>query len=321
MAAEATVFARIDQNTPDWFDWRRFNCNASDAPIIMNAAPVYWETRTWDALRERKHAEDMGEPVAPSKIFLERAQGAGHALEPRARAWFADHAGVDLAPACASRVLADVPLAASFDALDGDRRVHAEIKTATSPKSRINRLLAEPDAFADPVFDYVRWQLVHHYAVLDDAADWRFHVVVAGLDAAGERTFGAVPVDGATLAAQTGALLDRWRRFLDGDDQERLDTDWRSAAEDWLRADDDVKAAQKRLAEAKGRLVALADADDDPLHLQQGYGVKLSTYDRTDVRWKDVAANFGLDPGEIRERAGRTTTVTTVKRSEHTARS
>ena len=321
MDAQATVFAPIAQNTPDWYDWRRFNCNASDAPIIMNAAPVYWETRTWDDLRERKHAEDMGEPVAPSKIFLERAHGAGHALEPRARDWFADAVGVDPAPACASRVLADVPLAASFDALDTGRRVHAEIKTAVSPKSRINRLLADPGAFADPAFDYVRWQLVHHYAVLDDAADWRFHVVVAGLDAAGERTFGAVAVDGAVLAEHTAALLERWRRFLDGDDQERLDADWRTAAEDWLRADDDVKAAQKRLHEAKARLVALAAADDDPLHLQQGYGVKLTTYQRTDVRWKDVAANFDLDPAEIKERAGRTTTVTTVKRSEHTARS
>ena len=317
--AASTVFADVAQNTPDWHDWRRFQCTASDAPIVMNAAPDYWETRTWNELRERRHAEAMGEPVDPAKIFLERAHGAGHALEPVARDWFSAETGARLAPACASRVVAGVPLAASFDAVDPALRLHAEVKTAAGPKSRINRLVADPAAFDDPVFDYVRWQLVHHHAVLDDAADWRFHVVVAGLDADGKRVFGAVPVDAAELAERTAELVERWRRFLDGEDQERLDAAWRDAARDWLAADDDAKAAKKRLDDAKRRLVALAQADDDPLHLQQGFGVKLSTYARTDVRWKDVAANFGLDEAEIRDKAGKTTTVTTVKRSERTA--
>ncbi len=211
-AAEPTVFADVAQNTPDWHDWRRFQCTASDAPIVMNAAPDYWETRTWNELRERRHAEAMGEPVDPAKIFLERAHGAGHALEPFARDWFSAETGARLAPACASRVVAGVPLAASFDAVDPALRLHAEVKTAAGPKSRINRLVDDPAAFDDPVFDYVRWQLVHHHAVLDDAADWHFHVVVAGLDAGGKRVFGAVPVDAAELAERTAELVERWRR-------------------------------------------------------------------------------------------------------------
>ena len=321
MPADNTVFVDIEQNTPPWYDWRRFKCSASDAPILMNAAPSYWETRTWAELRARLHAEAAGEPVPAPKIFLDRAYGAGHAAEEAARAWFNDRQGIRATPRCASRdVDGGIVLAASFDAIETAYRVHAEIKTATSPKSKINNLVGDPAALQDDAFAYVRWQLVHHAAVLaDDAANYGFHVVVAGVSPAGKRVHGAVAVDPCTLLDDVPPLVDRWTRFLAGHDQERLDDAWREAAGEWLAADDAVKAAQKRQREAKARLLALVAADDDPLHLQQGHGVRVSTYERTDVRWKDVAAHYGLSEDDIRDAAGKTSTVTTVKRSDNTA--
>ena len=59
----------IEQNTPEWLDWRKGKATASQAAIIMGAAPNYWKVRTWEDLA-LEHAGLSEAPDAHTQAYV-----------------------------------------------------------------------------------------------------------------------------------------------------------------------------------------------------------------------------------------------------------
>ncbi len=81
-------YIQLQQNTPEWLDWRFEGIGASDAPAIMGENP--WKSRT--RLMKEKHERRI--------VKLNAAMIRGTALEPIARQSYENKFGIAVPPAC-----------------------------------------------------------------------------------------------------------------------------------------------------------------------------------------------------------------------------
>jgi len=109
----------LEQNTPEWEEWRFTGIGASDAPAIMD------ENR-FKSARELLH-EKINRISPPQNIHMQR----GSQLEPTAREAYSKKYGIELAPLCVQSTEHHW-LRASLDAISptGDHLV--EIKCGQS---------------------------------------------------------------------------------------------------------------------------------------------------------------------------------------------
>jgi len=106
----------LEQNTPEWLEWRKGGIGGSDAPAIMGVSP-------WDSplsLWQRR----MG--LVPPKQ-MSQAMQRGHQLEPVARALLEKETGLVFAAMCGEHKKFPF-LKASFDGVSMCRTALAEIK-------------------------------------------------------------------------------------------------------------------------------------------------------------------------------------------------
>lgn len=116
----------LEQNTPEWEDWRFSGIGASDAPAIMG------ENRFKSAselLHEKKNR------ISPSKnIYMQR----GSQLEPIARGEYSSKYGIELTPLCVQSTERHW-LRASLDAISHARNHLVEIKCGESAYTKARR--------------------------------------------------------------------------------------------------------------------------------------------------------------------------------------
>jgi putative phage-type endonuclease len=121
----------LEQNTPEWLEWRKGGIGGSDAPAIMGVSP-------WDSplsLWQRR----MG--LVPQKV-MSMAMQRGHELEPIARALLEKETGLVFAPMCGEHKKFGF-LKASFDGVSFCRTALAEIK-APNLKDHANAIGVDP---------------------------------------------------------------------------------------------------------------------------------------------------------------------------------
>ena len=151
------VFVPLEQNSDQWQEWRASVRSASDAPVIMGAAPSYWQKRTWDDLRNP--------PEREVSEFTRRLWDMGH----RREAWYREAHGLPIEPACVQRGDYAASLDGFFEGL-GDS--WWEIKSVRSGSSRmwtrfpVGMHYSEVREHMLAELPHVWWQLVHQAHVV-----------------------------------------------------------------------------------------------------------------------------------------------------------
>ena len=148
------------QGTPEWLEWRSGFAMASEAPVIMGAAPSWASVKTWADLRATKAGLERSKSE-----WLEQAAERGKAEEAKARfMMFPEHE-----PVCV--VHDDGVYAAS---LDGYREENGgsivEIKCPQyGLKSKMYEQARNPGIYVERIPDHVWWQMVHQAYVVGES--------------------------------------------------------------------------------------------------------------------------------------------------------
>lgn len=145
-----------EQGSAEWHQWRKRVLTASNAPIIMGAAPPYWSRRTWD---------DLADP-APSEHseWTLRMFRAGHVREQQ-------YGDQHLPSWEHGPVFQRGRFGASLDYARGDRWIDwVEVKSPMSHRSLTWRRAVTVLDGADGEQSHIWWQLVHQAGVLGGSA-------------------------------------------------------------------------------------------------------------------------------------------------------
>lgn len=110
----------LEQNTPEWEEWRRTGIGASDAPVITTGN-IFGKTPF--TLWLHKVSGIKAEFTEVAQEHMKR----GHELEPTARELFIKHTGIYVEPLCVQSIAHPFMLV-SIDGISLDRRVLCEIK-------------------------------------------------------------------------------------------------------------------------------------------------------------------------------------------------
>ena len=271
----------LEQGSADWLAWRRSRCMASEAPVIMGAAPDWWPVRTWEDLRDEKAGLR-----AERSEWLEKAAERGHNVEEAVREWAGHNLGEGV---FVPRVVMDDSgrYGASLDGLAGDTWL--EIKT---PAHGRNSKLWKAVESISPLPDAVWWQLVHQAMVLDNTAVV-CHLLVAGGGSEPLETGDIARWD--LLAADMGRHFDRlraeWERFLAGEPQHQEGPEWKRLAEDWRDAKQLADDANARLKDIRTEMIALLGDRQEA----QANGVKVQrVLSKGRADWKKAASYYSM---------------------------
>jgi putative phage-type endonuclease len=137
---------KVQQNTPEWMNWRKSRIGASDCAAIMGQDPFRTEK---DVRKEKK-----GSHIPYTTAAMKR----GHDLEPSARLWAEKELGAIFRPVCLEAEENDF-MAASLDGYDFIQDMAIEIKCP-----RINSPVWEE--IKDGIIPvYYCWQMQHQMFV------------------------------------------------------------------------------------------------------------------------------------------------------------
>lgn len=291
----------LEPNSDEWREWRRIRLTASEASVIMDAAPAWMATRTWDDLRSLKEGREP-EPDDRTK----QAWAHGHRCEERVLAALDPAAGA-YKPACLE-MTSDCKFSASIDGLletfrDEVSDLWLEIKC---PYSRDSKLLdhigelseAGPDE-REPLLrelrPYIYWQLVQQAAVVTEGlqVSERHTCVLLGVDIA--RRERRVQLSVRNLLKDWPRLKAEWERYMSGASQYREDDEWAAAVERYKVRIENFKRAEQARRAAREDLIRLAGGE------AAGCGYRVAPANRLgDVDWKSVALEMaGGDQAKI----------------------
>ena len=281
----------VEANTPEWHEWRATVRTASQAPVIMGAAPSYWQTRTWDQLRN----EPVGERPAPDE-FTQALYDRGHRMEQQ---WLKAHV-LRPRPVCLQRG----PFSASLDGHIDDPLGFQwwEIKTVRNARSKLwqNRCTE-----AHKVPAHVWWQLVHQAHVVGDPSAICLLVVVLS-----ETEWYQLRVNASLLLDYWHTLEEQWEQYAAGGQPGLADDAWLTAAGDYLAAKEAADSAAETLKQARATVLGLAAEQDGKA---VGGGIQVITSSRQgSIDYKTMAREWmrkfegmHMQEGEFDEEAER----------------
>ncbi len=271
----------LGPGSEEWLDWRETVRSASEAPIIMGAAPAYWERNSWADLRNPK-------PQEPSD-YTREIWAYGHRREEEYRR--AHH------PHLMAVNLQRGDYGASLDIADLDHPFDGpiwwEVKSPVKATSKIWAVAADaptPDDIRAGLA-HVWWQLVHQAYVVGGG---RCYLVVT--DPRGDGQI-VLPIPVTALMADWPILRAEWEAFGEGLEPGIRDEAWEMAARDYLAADGLYKEAVDGRKQSRSRLLSLAQEHSDP----RGGGVMVITSRREgNIDYRRMATDLyqKLDLGE-----------------------
>ena len=232
----------MEQGSLEWHEHRAKYRNASEASIIMDCAPKYWNTSK-RILWEQKQGL-RGSNVDPSNPAIMR----GNRLEPKARACFNHSFGVQTEPV----VGLEGDYSASLDGHGIDKQgqsIKVEIKCPMSENSEVWKLAAKGE-----IAPYYHWQMVHQSLVVPTEQTF-FYVYLSDNQ--------CITIPHIASESDIQALRDAWDKFYasepDLDWEDRTDDDMRILVErhrDLVQQkailDVELKLAEKALKEEAG---------------------------------------------------------------------
>ena len=276
----------LDQNTQDWLDWRERLSTASEAVVIMDVCPSYYETKTWSDLRLKKAGLDL----EPSE-WAKSNWAHGQRLEGVAR----DKLFPDFVPTCIEygKYGASLDgLHASFFNKEAEPMCvdWLEIKCpASGDRSTMLKRIRENEGkpARDKIQDHTWWQMVHQALVVGPKA--RYCMFTVWVD---EHNFEIVEISAADMMVDAGTLLAAWNLFNDGFRQGLPDNEWEKVAGEWLIAKDENDKSTKRLKTAKEGVEALIPEGES----REASGVKAAHATRKgSVDWQAYARKIFED--------------------------
>ena len=258
----------LEQGTGEWLAWRQDRHTASQAPVIMDACPSYYNVRSWADLR----IEKVGLGAEPDER-TKAAWAHGAKLEDEAR----DLVFPAFQPLCIEYDAVRL-LSRSEDFTDTEKtifyggsydgvRVHltdegriktvdwCEIKCPVS--GRKSKMLSAArdnrDGFTkDRVLPHTWWQLVHQALVLGPVAgDCYLGIYLPDDDCE------IVRIPAEELLRDAVDLDLEWQRFNRGEEQFSTDLAWDKAARAWIAAKDHLDIVNGNEKEARDILADL----------------------------------------------------------------
>jgi len=296
-----------EPNTEAWHEWRRSVLSASRAPVIMQCAPRYYRTTTWDQLRG---TVEVPEPSEQTR----KAWAHGHQREAaykQARPYVGESVNLQRGR-----------YGASLDAANLDDPFGPmwwEIKAPTSKRSLMWTQMTDLDS-PDPggvreALPHIWWQLVHQAYVIGDP-DGVCHLVV--MNPTGTSRHRSLTISAHRLLADWPDLEEQWELFRAGGQPGLADEAWVTAAHAYLEADDNVKTWTEVKKRRRAKVLELASEEPDRA---MGGGVKVVTAKREgSIDWKTMARDVlvGMDVDEFDSLAERYRkpdySVTTIRR-------
>lgn len=283
---------RLLQGSPEWHEHRRRHRNASETPAVLGVSPWVTPYQLWQAKLGLLETN-----VTPAMRY-------GSELEPAAREAYERQTGLVMQPL----VVVEGEYSASLDGITlcGDRIL--EIKCPM--RRRDSTLWQEVAAGQLPA--HYRLQVEHQLMVTKASVADVF--VFDGAD--------GILLQVAPDPSSWPAIREAWDKFSEyiasktppplakGDLRERDDSEWRSAAAQYLETKLFADQAQKALAEAKERLVALASHTSET-----GSGVSVTRYWRKgSVDYSKVPELAGIELEQYRATPREETRVSTVEK-------
>ena len=289
----------LEQGTGEWLAWRQDRHTASQAPVIMDACPSYYNVRSWADLR----VEKVGLGAEPDER-TKAAWAHGAKLEDEAR----DVAFPAFQPLCIEYDSHDrtgagktIMYGSSYDGvrvyLTDEGRIKqvdwCEIKCPVSGR-KSKMLFAVRDNRDGPVRDRVLphtwWQLVHQALVLGPVAgDCYLGIYLPDDD------MELVRIPAEELLRDAVDLDLEWQRFNRGEEQFSTDLAWDKAARAWIAAKDHLDIVKGNEKEARDILADLVpDSIGEPGEGgREGAGVKAAYVTRTgSVDWQKFATDL-----------------------------
>ncbi|MCY3980512.1 MAG: YqaJ viral recombinase family protein [Alphaproteobacteria bacterium] len=268
------------QGSDAWKLWRSTRRMASEAAVIMGAAPKWMAVNSWEQLRLAK---------AGLADYSERDEAMfrhGHEREAQARAALEAELCRKGAPACVESDCGRY--GASLDWLDKYRTVFAEIKCPTSQAKWHHGIESWDDIPA-----HYQWQMMHQ-SMVTGIDDWIFFVWSPNAQTLIRCNTGF----DINFYANKLKIARQWERFDLGLDQGRNDNEWIWWADEWGQRKAVADEAAKSLKEARDKLVELAGGEE-----AEGMGVRVGKAKRTGgydtAAMAKALVRAGVDPEQF----------------------
>jgi len=238
----------LEQNTPQWLDFRKDKIGASDAPIIMNVSPYKTPFQLWE------------EKLSPTEQLTNYAMQRGHDLEPKARAVLEQELDMPLFPKVLTSNKRSWQMA-SVDAISFDERTVAEIKCPGKEDHQT--------ALAGRVPEKYFPQLQHQLEVCE--LDMMYYFSFDGEKGIVVKVFRDEKYIKQLIDAEE-KFFECMRNYeapplSDRDYQIQTGAEWMKLAEEWK----ELEAMEERKEHIRKRLISLSNGQNS-----MGFGVKLS---------------------------------------------
>jgi putative phage-type endonuclease len=265
----------IEQDTPEWHQLRKNQMGGSDAPIIMGKSPFKTPYQLWQ--------EKLG--FKTGSVMTE-AMRRGKELEPIAREAFIKETGIQVKPAVIKNSL-HPHMMASMDGISDCGRYAVEIKIP----GRVNH---EMTVYDGVIPHHYHDQLLHQMIVcnLEKIFYYSWNEDSSKIIEVAKNYF-----DEAILV---NAERDFWDKVQNLEQPDFVDADftnmdgnkeWLILSDEWKKAKECLKHADKQEKELREKLIKLADN-----HNARGNGIKLSRFFRKgSVDYSAVPQLNGID--------------------------
>lgn len=282
------IIEGIEQNSPEWLEFRKCKIGASDAPIIMGESPWCSPLQLW----ERK----MGiAPEQPENFSMAR----GKELEQQAR-WVFEESIRSEFPPCVIQHDNFPWMIASLDGFSEDNHLAVEIKCPGKSDHELALKGIVPPKY--------RPQLQHQIEVC--GLNRIYYFSYDGKENACIEVYRDQPYIDKMMVE-----LKKFHKCMatctppeltEKDYKIRNDDKWFQNALDWQDAHRDLKTAQEREERYRKRLVELSRSQNS-----KGFGVKVQKIMRQgSVQYCDIPALQGIDLDQYRKPASESWRIT-----------
>jgi len=285
------VIEGMQQNTPEWHNFRKNHIGASEAPYIMGISPYVTPYQLW--------CRKLGfMPDAEMTSAMQR----GHDLEPIALAAFEKEMGLFMTPVVLISRTVDW-MSASLDGLDLDGKIAVEIKCPNRETHQIALNGKVPDKYI--------YQLQHQMMVLN--VDLMYYFSFDGQK--------GVALEVTRDDSLCEALFLHEQRFWSSiqnfeppelnerDYIQKTDADWAALANRRKHVRTTIKELEKEQESIDDALIHLANQQNS-----QGAGIRVQTVPRKGlVDYTKIPELIGVDLEQYRKPSSKTIRITEIR--------
>jgi len=274
----------IEQRSPEWHIWRSEGIGGSESAAILGLSKYKTPYKTW-LLRT---GQEMPDPINED---MQR----GIDLEDGVVKSLCERFGEEFSPVCGAHEKQPI-FRASFDAINADRTVFAEIKCPRTMKLHSAIMSYDIKRIKEEFPDY--WIQVQHQYGIDDNLEQGF--LVAHVEGQ-EDAIILIPRDSAFIEKKLRPGIEKfWKtnivgrkapELMDSDYEEKYDPEWERLAFEYKAVDQSIKKLLETKEKCRQKLIAMCKD-----HSCKGYGLKVTKIkERGRVNYGDIPELENID--------------------------